>query len=75
VDTKSFRAHLTLGRISRRSRAFGAVLRSVMGEDRSEPTHWVVDHVTLYAIRLGAGSAAFHVVESVELSPSLNLVE
>lgn len=70
-DTKLFRAHLTIGRVGRRSRASGAALRDVLGEDRSEATRWAVDRVNLYESRLGVGGATYHLVESVVLPASL----
>ena len=69
-DTRPFRAHLTLGRVTRPVAVSGPELRAMISGHRPQTACWVVDRVTLYESRVSFRGATHHVVESTMLAPS-----
>ena len=68
LDTRPFRAHLTLGRVNRSVAGLGPDLRAMCAEHRPDTARWVVDRVTLYESRVSSRGATHHVLESTRLA-------
>ena len=70
-ETRRFRAHLTLGRVTRQVVVAGDELRTMLSEFEPGTACWRVDRVTLYESRVSFRRATYHVVGSTMLpSPS-----
>ena len=69
-ETRSFRAHLTIGRVNRPVAVSGPELRAMLSGHRPGPARWVVDRVMLYESRVSFRGATHHVMESTMLAPS-----
>ena len=68
-DTRSFRPHVTIGRVKRASRSDGSSMRAVLGGLRPDVPPWVVDHVALYETRLSPHGSTYSVLTSAPLAP------